>query len=398
MLEIKVDNFTNGPKILVIGIGGGGNNALDRMISSQVQGVNYMAVNTDVQVLDSCQAEVKLQIGKKITAGYGAGASPEIGETSALENEEEIKNAIAGADMCIITCGMGGGTGTGAAPVIAKYCKDLGILTVAVVTTPFSFESIPRVKAAQQGVEKLKTNVDTLLVIPNDKLLSLSDKPLFLEDAFQMADSVLKYTIEGIANIIYNKGIVNIDFNDLKATLLNKGIGHLGIGTVDVEESVLEAVKQAINSPLLETSIQGAENILINTCGKVNVVALNEAIGYVRELAGGQVNIIWGTVSEENFQEDKIVVTLIATGMPDLEQPKPDSLAMKFSKASFQEKCTEEIKTFQFQQQTGQSNLEEKTIKYQKQMEPKRAATIKIPPFLVEACQKKKEMSQNNYR
>lgn len=316
MLEIKCDNRTIGPKIVVIGVGGGGNNALDRMIGADLSTADYVAVNTDAQVLDACKAEKKIQIGKKLTKGYGAGADPDIGETAALENEEEIKAVMEGADMCIITCGMGGGTGTGATPVIAKCCQEMGILVVAVVTTPFTFENTPRITAARNGIEKLQANVDTLLVIPNDKLIGLSEKPLLLDDAFEMADSVLKYTIEGITNIVRNRGVVNLDFNDLRTTLTNKGIGHLGIGTVDVENSVLEAVKQAINSPLLETSIEGAENLLINTSGKVNITALNEAISYVRELAGEKVNIIWGTVTGEDYDKDKIVVTLIATGMP----------------------------------------------------------------------------------
>ena len=322
MLEIKYDSKADGPKIKVIGVGGGGNNALDRMINSHLEGADYIAVNTDAQVLNSCKAETKIQIGKKLTKGYGAGADPQIGEMAAQENEEDIKAAIEGSDMCIITCGMGGGTGTGAAPVIAKICKDIGILTVGVVTTPFSFENTPRISAAKNGVEKLKQHVDTLLVIPNDKLIGLSEKPLLIEEAFEIADSVLKYTIEGITNIVQNKGMVNLDFNDLRTTLLNKGIGHLGIGTVDVDCSVIEAVKQAVNSPLLDTTIEGAENLLINTSGKVSIVALNEAISYVRELAGSKVNIIWGTVTKENYDEEKIVVTLIATGMTK-EKEKP---------------------------------------------------------------------------
>lgn len=336
MLEIKCDNAVMGPKIIVIGVGGGGNNALDRMIEAQLSAADYVAVNTDAQVLDACKAEKKIQIGKKLTKGYGAGADPEIGETAALENEEEIRTSIEGADMCILTCGMGGGTGTGATPIIAKCCKEMGILTVAVVTTPFTFENTPRITAAKNGIEKLKVNVDTLLVIPNDKLIGLSEKPLLLDDAFEMADSVLKYTIEGITNIVRNRGIVNLDFNDLRTTLINKGIGHLGIGTVDVESSVLEAVKQAINSPLLETSIEGAENLLINTSGKVNITALNEAISYVRELAGEKVNIIWGTVTEEDYDKEKIVVTLIATGMPgekkvikEVQRPVEKELVLK---------------------------------------------------------------------
>ena len=400
MLEIKCDNVAGGPRIMVIGVGGGGNNALDRMINSQLPGVNYVAVNTDSQVLDACKAETRIQIGKKITKGYGAGADPEIGEAAAAENEEEIKATIEGSNMCIITCGMGGGTGTGAAPVIAKWCKDAGILTVAVVTTPFSFESLhritaappplatrrtharpltvadattpfpfermPRITAAQNGVQKLRANVDTLLVIPNDKLIGLSEKPLLLEAAFEIADSVLKYTIEGITNIICNREIVNLDFNDLRTTLLNKGIGHLGIGTVDVESSVLEAVKQAVNSPLLETSIGGAENLLINTSGKVDIASLNEAINYVRELAGNKVNIIWGTVTKEGFEEDKIVVTLIATGMPDI--PKLPRMTQK----------------------TGKREV---TFRNEIQLAPVKGNQVKeleiiVPPFLQEAGKK----------
>lgn len=343
MLEVKFDKPVHGPKIVVIGVGGGGNNALDRMIESKLEEVSYIAVNTDVQVLTECKAEKKIQIGSKLTKGYGAGADPAVGEAAALESVEEIKTSVEGADMCIIACGMGGGTGTGAAPVIAKCCKDAEILTIGVVTKPFSFENTPRITAAQSGIEKMKANVDTLLVIPNDRLIGLADKPLLLEDAFEMADSVLKYTIEGMTKIVRNRGLVNLDFNDLRATLLNKGIGHLGIGTVDVDCSVLEAVKQAVNSPLLETSIEGAENLLINTSGKVNVVALNEAITYVRELAGENVNIIWGTVTEEDFNEDKIVVTLIATGMskPKKTAPVMQSPFMKDIKHSAVKKETE---------------------------------------------------------
>ena len=317
MLEIKNVDYMDVPEIVIIGIGGGGNNALDRMIASNTSKVKYIAINTDVQVLNNCQAEVKIQIGEKLTKGYGAGAAPEIGEAAAIESEDEIRKAIEGADLCILTCGMGGGTGTGAVPVVAKYCRDIGALTIAVVTMPFSFESMPRILSAENGIQKLRENVDTLLVIPNDKLIGMSEKQLLLEDAFLMADSVLKYTIEGITNIIYNRGVVNIDFNDLKTTLANKGVGHLGIGTVDTGTSLLEAVKQAINSPLLDVSIVGATNLLINTCGKINLITLNEAINYVRELVGGKVNVIWGTVTNEEFDEDKIVVTLIATGMPE---------------------------------------------------------------------------------
>ena len=279
MLEIRQEE--KGPNILVMGVGGGGNNAINRMISAELKGVNFAAVNTDIAVLNNSLAEQKLQIGAKLLNGYGAGANPERGEAAAMENEEDIINLIADRDMVIITCGMGGGTGTGAVPFIAKCCKQAGILTFAVVTIPFLFENKPRMVAAQGGINKLRENVDTLLVIPNEKLLSISEKSLTLCDAFELADSVLKDTIRGISNIVYNCG------------------------------------KQAVNCPLLETDIAGAENILINTSGQICLKDLDDALNYIRELAGEEVNIIWGTVSEE--ESDKIVVSLFATGMPEKE-------------------------------------------------------------------------------
>ncbi|MBO5373393.1 MAG: cell division protein FtsZ [Lachnospiraceae bacterium] len=341
MTEIRNTSCISIPQILVIGIGGGGNNALDRMINSNVENVTFAGINTDLQVLESCQAEIKLQIGQKITNGFGAGSDPSIGKAAAAENEEELIELVKDFDMVILTCGMGGGTGTGATPFLAKLCKDNGILTVAVVTTPFTFESAPRTAASQTGIEELKKNVDTLLVIPNDKLLTLTDKPFFLQDAFAMADTVLKYTIEGITNIIFNRGIVNLDFNDLKTTLLNKGIGHLGIGTTTADGSILEALKQAINSPLLDTSIAGATNILINSSGNINLTELDEAISHVRDLAGNNVNVIWGTVAADNFDMDKIVVTLIATGMQEksptssLRISPPKQVGMLHSNTAF---------------------------------------------------------------
>ena len=320
MFEISL-NETNQvePKIMIIGVGGGGNNAVDRMIESDVSRVEFAAINTDADVLNNCKANHKIQIGKKLLKGYGAGSDPMLGEAAANESEEEIKELIEGYEMVIITGGMGGGTGTGAAPVVAKICKDSGILTLGVVTMPFSFENGPRMITAKSGVEKMRGNVDTLLIIPNDKLLGLSDKPLILEDAFEMADSVLKYSIEGITNIVYNRGIINTDFNDLRTILSGKGIGHFGVGIVPEDGSILDAVKQAINSPLLDTTIMGASNLLINTSGRVNVTALEEAINFVKEQAGQKVDVIWGTVGDANYNEGKIVVTLIATGMREDE-------------------------------------------------------------------------------
>lgn len=332
MIEIAQSGEFKGPRILVIGVGGGGNNAIDRMIEANLDGVSFASLNTDSAVLDKCHAPTRLQLGPKLLKGYGAGADPTLGAAAAEESEDDIRRLIDGNDMIIITCGMGGGTGTGAAPVIARYCKEANILTVAIVTLPFSFESRPRVLAANGGVDKLKEYVDTLLVIPNDKLLNISDSTLTLNNAFMMADSVLKFTIQGISNIVFYEGTINIDFHDVRTTLQNKGTGHLGIGTVDENGSMLDAVKEAVNSPLLTTTIEGAENILLNTSGNVNILQLNESVNYIRELAGENVNIIWGTVSGDTFDKDKIVVTLIATGMA-ADEKSITSQTVSFSKS-----------------------------------------------------------------
>ena len=322
MIELTTGKTFNMPKIYVIGVGGGGNNAVNRMIADGVGNVEYISANTDAQVLEESNAGRTIQIGPKSTAGFGAGANPAVGAAAAKESEEEISEAVKDAQMVILTCGMGGGTGTGAIPVIASICKEEGILTVAVVTLPFSFEGQPKYLMAKEGLEELKKNVDTLLVIPNDKLLTITDKPFYLEEAFIMADSVLKYTILGLTNIIFNRGTINLDFNDIKTVLSDKGNAHLGIGRVSSEKSILEAVKQAVDSPLLETSIAGASHILLNSSGRINVLELNEAVNYVKEVAGPDVIIIWGTVTDKAADMDEIVVTLVATGIGDASEKK----------------------------------------------------------------------------
>ena len=314
MLEIRAKNNSNMPKVMVLGIGGGGNNAVSRMVSDASEYVEYIALNTDSMTLEQCPANKRLQLGSKLTQGYGAGGDPVIGESAAKESEEEIAELVKDANMVILTCGMGGGTGTGAVPVVARICKQLGILTVAVVTMPFSFESQPRVMAAKAGLKNLEQNIDTLLVIPNDKLLTITDKPFYMDEAFKLADSVLKYTIEGITNIIFNHGTINLDFNDLKSTLKDKGYGLLGIGIATDDETIIDAVEKAMCSQLLETNITGASNILLNTSGKIDIVALNKAVAYIREQAGENVNIFWGTVGSDP-ESSEVVVTLIATGM-----------------------------------------------------------------------------------
>ncbi len=322
MLEIKAKGNENMPKVMVIGIGGGGNNAITRMVADASEYVEYAALNTDSMTLDRCPANKRLQLGSKLTQGYGAGGDPVIGESAAKESEEEIAALVQDANMVILTCGIGGGTGTGAIPVVAQICKSLNILTVAVVTMPFSFESQPRVLAAQTGLKKLEQNVDTLLVIPNDKLLTITDKPFYMDEAFTMADSVLKYTIEGMTNIIFNHGTINLDFNDLKSTLKDKGYGLFGIGIAKEEETIIDAVEKAMCSPLLETNITGASNILLNTSGKIDIVALNKAVAYIRDQAGENVNIFWGTVGSDSGSSE-VVVTLIATGMKQVKAKAP---------------------------------------------------------------------------
>lgn len=326
MLEIKESlSNKNMPKIMVIGIGGGGNNAVTRMMSNPSDFVTYAALNTDSMTLNACPAPIKLQLGSKLTQGFGAGGDPSMGEAAAKESEEAIADLVKDANMVILTCGLGGGTGTGAIPVVAEICKNLNILTVAVVTMPFSFENKPREYAAQTGLEKLERNIDTLLVIPNDKLLTITDKPFYMDEAFELCDSILKHTVEGITNIIFNNGTINLDFNDLKSTLKDKGYGLFGIGIAKEEETIIDAVEKAMCSPLLDTSITGASNILLNTAGRIDLVALNKAVSYIREQAGDGVNIFWGTVSGET-NSDEVIVTLIATGMKqtkNVQKPKP---------------------------------------------------------------------------
>lgn len=326
MLEIKNSehSHSNKPVISVVGIGGGGNNAVDRMIEAGLENVNFIAVNTDYQVLEDTQAPVKLAIGSKLTGGFGAGSDPDVGAASAEESTEEIQEALSDSNMVILTCGLGGGTGTGAIPVIAQICRELKILTIAVVTLPFTFEGGPKQALAQAGLDKLRDNVDMLLVIPNDKLLSFSERNFYLDDAFVMADNVLKYTIEGITNIIFGKGMINLDFNDIKTTLSDKGIGHLGIGRISRDGSIMDAVRQAIESPLLDTDITTAGHILLNTSGRINVLELNEAVSYIKDITNPNVSILWGTVTDRS-NPDEIVVTLIATGLED-KSIKPQSI------------------------------------------------------------------------
>ena len=314
MLEIMTNEAESAAKIIVVGVGGAGNNAVNRMVEETIGGVEFVGVNTDKQALTLCKAPTVVQIGEKLTKGLGAGAKPEIGAQAAEESVEEIKQVIQGADMVFVTCGMGGGTGTGAAPVVASVAKSLGILTVGVVTKPFRFEAKTRMNNALQGIEKLKQNVDTLIVIPNDKLLEIVDRRTTMPEALKKADEVLQQAVQGITDLINQPALINLDFADVQTVMTDKGIAHIGIGEAKGDDKALEAVQQAVASPLLETTIAGASHVIINITGDISLMDANDATSYVQELAGDDANIIFGAMYDES-EVDYCRITVIATGL-----------------------------------------------------------------------------------
>ena len=309
--------------IKVIGVGGAGNNAVNRMIEAGIKNVEFIVLNTDKQDLNKSKATTKLQIGEKLTRGLGAGANPDIGAQAAEENKAEIAEIIKGADMVFVTAGMGGGTGTGAAPVVAQAAKELGILTIGVVTKPFTFEGKKRLAQAERGIASLKGKVDTLVVIPNDKLLQVIDRKTSMIEAFRMADDVLRQGVQGISDLIAVPGLINLDFADVKTIMLNQGMAHMGIGIASGENRAEDAAKQAIQSPLLETSIEGARGVIINITGgsDVGLLEANTAAELVQRSADPEANIIFGTVTDDSMG-DEIKITVIATGFEkDNERP-----------------------------------------------------------------------------
>ena len=311
MFEAPVDVA----KIRVIGIGGGGNNAVDRMIDAGIKSADFVAMNTDLQVLNRSKAELRVQLGKELTRGLGAGADPKIGEDSALESVDEIKQVLEGNDLVFVTAGMGGGTGTGAAPVVAQLAKDMGILTVAVVTKPFNFEGRSRMANAEIGIEKLRKYVDTLLIIPNEKLLQVVPKGTPIVKAFQVADDVLRKGIQGVSDLIVNPALINLDFADVRTVMKNKGLAHMGIGSGKGENRTLEAVRQAVQSPLLETDIEGATGVILNVTGGLDLALseVNEACCLVQDVVDIGANIIFGACIDAELK-DEVIVTIIATG------------------------------------------------------------------------------------
>ena len=320
--DVEIDGLA---QIKVIGAGGGGNNAVNRMVEAQLQGVEFIAVNTDKQALHTSKAEHKIQIGEKLTRGLGAGANPEVGKKAAEESKDEIIKVLEGADMVFVTAGMGGGTGTGAAPVIAQLAKEMGILTVGVVTKPFVFEGKVRMKNAENGIAELKSKVDTLITIPNDRLLQIVQKNTSMLDAFSMADDVLKQGIQSISDLIAVPGLINLDFADVTSVMKEQGLAHMGIGNATGENRAIEAAREAIQSPLLETSIRGAKGVLLNITGGANLglLEINEASTLVQESCDPEANIIFGASIREDLAEE-IRITVIATGFDEAKHMEPE--------------------------------------------------------------------------
>ncbi len=316
MMEYEEVTMVDGTAtIKVIGVGGAGNNAVNRMIEAGIKGVDFISVNTDRQALQKSKAGTKIQIGEKITRGLGAGANPDIGAQSAEENKSEITESLRGADMVFVTAGMGGGTGTGAAPIVAQAAKEMGILTIGVVTKPFTFEGKKRLSQAERGIESLKGKVDSLVVIPNDKLLQIIDRKTSINEAFRMADDILRQGVQGISDLIAVTGTVNLDFADVKTIMLNTGMAHMGIGRASGENRAEDAAKQAVQSPLLETSIEGARGVIINITGgeDLGLHEVNTAAELVQRSVDPEANIIFGTVTDPDMK-DEIQITVIATG------------------------------------------------------------------------------------
>lgn len=323
MLQFEM-NEEGKAEIIVVGVGGGGCNAINRMIDSGLKGINYLAINTDKQALSTCKAENKLQIGEKLTKGLGAGGNPEIGQKSAEENMEDIARYVTGSEMVFVTAGMGGGTGTGAAPIVAKVAKDLGILTVGVVTKPFLFEGRKRGEHGELGIQYLKKFVDSIVIVPNDKLLQASDANTSLLEAFSMADEVLKQGVQGITDLICEEGLINLDFADVETVMRGRGVAHMGIGFGKGENKVQDAVTSAIESPLLETTVAGAKAIILNVTGgyDIGMLDVNEAANQIQSVADKDAIIIFGAAVQENMQ-DEMRVTVIATGFEN----KPGNFA-----------------------------------------------------------------------
>lgn len=391
MIDMELE-VQGGAKIKVVGCGGGGNNAVNRMISTGLQGVEFISINTDKQALYTSDANVKIQIGEKLTRGLGAGAKPEIGEQAANESRDEIVQAISGADMLFVTAGMGGGTGTGAAPVVAEIAKELGILTVAVVTKPFGFEGRKRLQTAEVGLGALRGCVDTLVTIPNDRLLQIADKKTTMVDAFRMADDILRSGVQGISDLILVPGLINLDFADLKTVMFDKGLAHMGIGYGTGENKAEDAAKAAMLSPLLETTIDGARSVLINVTGglDLSLYEVNMAAEMIQKAVDSEAEIILGSVINEAL-EDEVHLTVIATGFEPAPSVNKNPYGSRYEKPTLNP-GTSQSTTSPFQSNfTGSSPSPQMPafnvgkpaeVKKEEKPQAKQEDDLDIPPFL----------------
>ena len=380
------EKFNQKPTIKVIGIGGGGGSAVNRMIENEVRGVEFVAMNTDAQVLRLSKADIRLQLGKTLTRGLGAGANPDIGRQAALESEDEIKELLAETDMVFITAGMGGGTGTGAAPVVARIAREMGCLTIGVVTKPFGFEGRKRASVALQGLEELKPYVDTLIVIPNDKLFYIVDKNTPYLDAFREADNVLRQGVQGITEIIAVPGVVNVDFADVKTVMKDKGTALMGIGLAEGENRAVEAARAAIRSPLLETSINGATDAIVNiTSGfDASLYEINEVLEEIQKSSTTDINVIYGSAINSDLGNE-IIVTVIATGFSEDPIFKDSNMQGQMDKEKEPEPEVEiEIPA----KKKSKKKKQRKPVEKEQQSEPEENSDINIPSWLKERFKK----------
>lgn len=360
MAEIKPDIETFA-KIKVVGVGGSGGGAISRMIDAKIKGVEFVAINTDAQALHNSKAQEKIHIGKNLTKGLGAGMNPEIGRQAAEENRDEIQEVLKGADMVFVTCGLGGGTGTGAAPIVAETAKELGALTVGVVTKPFAFEGAQRRAIAEEGLENLKDRVDTLITIPNDKLLSIIDRKTTLVNAFRIVDDVLRQGVQGISDLITKPGVVNVDFADVRAIMEDSGSALMGIGIASGENRATEAARAAVNSPLLELSIDGAKGVLFNISGSsdLTMLEINEAAGIITENIDPNAKVIFGAATDDQIRKGEIQITVVATGF-DVSKVKEPSAGL-FTKVTSSSKTRSISQTIS---ETSQEDAVEETISF----------------------------------
>ncbi|HLN18878.1 MAG TPA: cell division protein FtsZ [Patescibacteria group bacterium] len=366
MAEIKppVETFA---RIKVVGVGGSGGNAISRMIEAKLKGVEFVAINTDAQALHHNKAAEKVHIGKNLTKGLGAGMNPDVGRQAAEENRDEIQEVLKGSDMVFVTCGLGGGTGTGAVPIVAETAKELGALTVAVVTKPFTFEGAQRRSIADEGLENLRERVDTLITIPNDKLLQIIDKKTTLINSFKIVDDVLRQGVQGISDLITKPGVVNVDFADVKAIMSNSGSALMGIGLGSGENRASEAARAAINSPLLELSIDGAKGVLFNVCGSTDLTMLeiNEAANVITESIDPNAKVIFGAVVDETLKKGEVQITVVATG---------------FNEEKVMENPIEKLSRISINESRRKEQAPEMRITYPEKFEPKMIIDEKVPP------------------